>query len=124
MNSKWRGSHHTEEFKARRSAEYKEKYSLPTMREHLQSMSILGAQAKKKISENLSSEIIMNAKRDCQFLHKIDNKSKYKFISPEGLEFDSVGFAAKYYGCKSYLIDNWCKRGHHGWRRIPKTVSE
>lgn len=119
-NDAWRGSSHTEEYKQKKSEDYKLKYLVHENREQLLLNAKKGREVRMENSVKLSEEVILNAIRDCQFLHKIDNKSRYKFISPEGLIFDSVGLAAKYYGCDSYILDNWCKRNQHGWNRIPK----
>ena len=119
-NDAWRGSTHTEEFKEKRSAEYKLKYSDPVLRQQLVERSKSGRKVRADNSEKLSQDVINNSQRNIEFLHKTDIRSKYKFISPEGLIFDSVGFMANYYGCKSYIVDNWCKRNQHGWNRILK----
>ena len=77
---------------------------------------------KKKKSLESSDLLIKNAERNEEYLHKYSSKSKYKFISPEGLEFDSPIHAAKYYGnsIKPHVIENWCKRTQNGWSRKPK----
>ncbi|MNY48775.1 hypothetical protein D3C86_1841380 [compost metagenome] len=83
----------------------------------------IGIEHKKAQSLKLSLSVIENAERNEEFLYKTSSKSLNKFISPEGLEFDSPIFAAKYYGnVEYYIIENWCKRGQHGWSRKPKAA--
>jgi hypothetical protein len=117
-----RGSVWTEERKQEKSEKCKSYYTAPENKVKLSQMGKLGGAIKTENSKELSASILENAVREEQFLHKTDSRSKYKFISPEGLEFDSVSFMAKYYGCKSYILDNWAKREHHGWMRVLKTV--
>lgn len=86
-------------------------------------MQKLGSIVKAENSKSLSDSVIINAERNEEFLHKISSRSKNKFISPEGLEFDSPIFAAQYYGnVEYYIIENWCKRNQHGWSRKPKAA--
>ena len=55
--------------------------------------------------------------RNSEFLTKRSCRSKYSCTSPEGLVFDSVTYAAAYYGLPTYVVDNWIKRGQYGWCR-------
>lgn len=122
-NSAWRGRHHTEEFKQRRSELYKQRFKDdPLVRKNVLEASAKSVELKKAQSKRLSDEILINAERNEVFLHKTSSKSLNVFISPEGLEFDSPVYAAKYYGgsIKPSLIENWCKRGQNGWSRKPK----
>ncbi len=119
----WTGSNHTEEFKKKRSEDYKVMYSDPLMLEDLMRRQKLASAKRTENSEQLSSDIIINAERNEEFLQEISSRSKNKFISPEGLEFDSPIFAAKYYGnVEFYIIENWCKRNKYGWSREPKAA--
>lgn len=78
----------------------------------------------KKIAKSKarSDKIVRNAERNLEFLAKKSVRSKYKFVSPEGLIFDSPIFAAKYYGTDVNPVDieNWCKRKKYGWNTIPE----
>ena len=124
-NEAWRGCHHTEEFKQTRSELYKERFRVdPSAKEKIMAAVAKSVELCKLQSQQRSEEIIINAERNEVFLHKTSSKSLNIFISPEGLKFDSPIYAAKYYGSdiKPSLIENWCKRGHHGWGREPKTV--
>lgn len=122
-NDAWRGSHHREEWKLQKSEDMK---LLMTDESHYQRMvetQRLASLKKKEESRLLSESVIINAERNEEFLQKISSRSKNKFISPEGLEFDSPIFAAQYYGnVEYYIIENWCKRNQHGWSRKPKAV--
>lgn len=122
-NEAWIGCHHTEEFKQNRSELYKERFRVdPASKEKILEAVRKSAELKKLKSQQRSDEIIINAERNEVFLHKTSSKSLNVFISPEGLEFDSPVYAAKYYGgsIKPSLIENWCKRGQNGWSRKPK----
>lgn len=123
-NDAWRGSNHTEDYKTAKSQDYKNRFKTDQdYREKILLCQVKGVEVRKENSENLSRFIIENAIRDETYLHKVSNKSKYKFISPEGLIFDSPTYAAKYYGnVEAYIVDNWCKRNQNGWMRIPKTA--
>lgn len=120
-NVAWIGQNHTEEWKANKALQTKVWY-LNNL-EHYENMRRLGKEAKTKESKTLSENLIKNAERNEEFLQELSSRSKNKFISPEGLEFDSPIFAAKYYGnVEAYIIENWCKRNQHGWSRKPKAV--
>lgn len=117
----WKGSNHTEEFKRKRSEEYKIKYSDPIALEGLLERQKLATAKRTENSEKFSLELILNAERNEEFLQESSSRSKNKFVSPEGLEFDSPILAAKYYGnVEYYIIENWCKRNKYGWSRKPK----
>ena len=117
----WTGSNHTEEFKKKRSEDYKKKYAEPENRERILKQQKVAIEKRIKDSIEFSEEVIRNAERNEEFLHKSSSKSLNKFVSPEGLEFDSPIYAAKYYGnVEYYVIENWCKRNKHGWSRKPK----
>lgn len=123
-NDAWRGSHHTEEWKINKSKEMKILMEQPEHYQRMLKAQKLGVLKKKEDSKESSENLILNAERNEEFLHKNSSRSKNKFISPEGLEFDSPIFAAKYYGNIEYhVIENWCKREQHGWSRKPKAES-
>lgn len=120
-NEAWRGGKHTEQWKEQKASEMK--VWSENNPDHYLNMSVAGAKAKKETSELLSYQVIINAERNEEFLQETSSRSKNKFISPEGLEFDSPIFAAKYYGNVEYfVIENWCKRSQHGWSRKPKAA--
>lgn len=122
----WRGSHHTEEFKAKRSADYKVFYAIPENLESLRQRQVMAVEKKQENASLHSEDVIVNAERNEEFLHMTSSRSKNKFVSPEGLEFDSPIYAANYYGngVEYYIIENWCKRSQHGWYRKPKAAKE
>lgn len=121
----WQGSNHTEEFKADRSKLYKEKYASGPDRERILQMQRKANKLKTEKSATVSQQVIENAERNEEFLHKTSSFSKNVFISPEGLIFQSPAFAASYYGnVEAYTIDNWCKREQHGWKRKPKAAQD
>ena len=122
-NDAWRGQNHTEQWKIEKSKQMTEWASREENYLKLIEMQKLGSIAKAENSKQFSDSIIQNAERNEEFLHKSSSRSKNKFISPEGLEFDSPIFAAQYYGnVEYYIIENWCKRKQHGWSRKPKAV--
>lgn len=76
--------------------------------------------AKKNNAIRRMQTVIENAKRDDSFLHKT-GRGKYKYISPEGLEFSSASNAANYYGgINSSTIESWCKWNMAGWSKTLK----
>lgn len=117
----WTGSNHTVEFKQKKSEQMKA-WSESNMSK------LIDMNAKAVITNinkgvEHSKQVIINAERNEEFLQESSSRSKNKFISPEGLEFDSPIFAANYYGnVEAYIIENWCKRSQHGWSRKPKAV--
>lgn len=120
-NEAWRGSNHTDEWKAKKSEQMTQWAA--ENKEHIKYMAAKAVIYKKEKSKAFSDSIILNAERNEEFLQEISSRSKNKFVSPEGLEFDSPIYAAKYYGNVDYfVIENWCKRGHHGWSRKPKAA--
>lgn len=126
-NAAWKGSHHTEEFKKNRSDAYKERFrNDPSAIENMMKAVSKSADIKKQKTKQRSDELVLNAERNEEFLHKTSSKSLNKFISPEGLIFDSPIFAAKYYGngVTPATIEYWCKQGLYGWKREPKTVHD
>lgn len=119
----WTGSHHSEEWKNKRSAEYKIKYSDPILLAALLERQKLASLTRTKNATEFSNYIVINAERNEEFLQESSSRSKNKFVSPEGLEFDSPILAAKYYGnVEAYIIENWCKRNKYGWSRKPKAA--
>lgn len=119
--SVWTGSKHTEEWKRKRSAQATEMAKQDWWYERQLTFLDKAKEVRKETSCSNSKDLIQNAERNEEYLHKTSSLSKNKFISPEGLEFDSPIFAAKYYGnVKPHVIENWCKRNHHGWSRKPK----
>jgi len=119
-NAAWRGCSHTEEFKERKSLQMK-KWATENQ-EHYASMIEKSVALKKENSKSLSEEVIKNAQRNEEYLHKTSSKSLNLFVSPEGLEFQSPIYAAKYYSedLDYCVVENWCKRAQHGWSRKPK----
>lgn len=118
----WLGSNHTDEWKEAKSEQMKEWASIDEnynkLLERNKRRGELATQKSKEFSENL----ILNAERNEEFLQESSSRSKNKFVSPEGLEFDSPIFAARYYSStiEPYIIENWCKRNKYGWSRKPK----
>lgn len=51
-------------------------------------------------------------------------RSKYLWISHEGLVFNSPQELGYYYGFKAYEVENFCKRNKYGFSRIPKPPTE
>ena len=84
------------------------------------------AEKKADTAKLKSQEVVSNAERNVEWLDVKSNRSKYKFVSPEGLVFDSPIFAAKYYGSnvKHIDIENWCKRKKYGWNTIPELAKK
>lgn len=117
----WTGSNHTDEWKAQKSVQMKEWASKEENYQQLLEMNKRRAEWGTEKAEKFSKDLILNAERNEEFLHMISSRSKNKFISPEGLEFDSPIYAAQYYGnVEYYIIENWCKRNKYGWSRKPK----
>jgi len=124
MQDLWRGKNHTEDWKANKSSESKKRMEDPEVYSKQMEYLAKGRQSRQLQAATRSEELINNAERNEEFLQKTTSKSKYKFISPEGFEFDSPIFAAKYYGnIENYIVENWCKRGQYGWSRKPKQTS-
>lgn len=120
-NEAWRGSNHTEEWKEQKSLQMKEWAT--NNPDSIYNMCQVAIKLKKENSKRLSESVILNAERNEEFLQEVSSRSKNKFVSPEGLEFDSPIFAAKYYGNVEYfVIENWCKRNQNGWSRKPKAA--
>lgn len=126
LESAWeanRGRVVSEEEKLMRSKIAKERFMDSHVREKQQEIINHAKNCRLKALEELAKNVVENAQCNQEWLDKTSRKSKNKFISPEGLVFDSPLFAAKYYGnVTPHNIENWCKRGHHGWSRIPKEV--
>nr|DAH57117.1 MAG TPA: HNH endonuclease [Caudoviricetes sp.] len=119
----WTGSNHTEEYKQMKRVQMKEWAEVGENYHKLLEMNKIRGEKATEKSEQFSKDLILNAERNEEFLQKSSSKSKNKFVSPEGLEFDSPIFAAKYYGnVEYYIIENWCKRNKYGWSRKPKAV--
>lgn len=121
-NDAWRGGNHTQEWKDTRSKLYKEMYQAPEMKLVAIARGIAAGKVKTEESRMFSESVIQSAERNEEFLHKTSSSSLNYFISPEGYVFESPIFAAGYYGnVKPHVIENWCKREHHGWKRVLKT---
>lgn len=119
----WTGSNHTEEYKEAKRVQMKAWSNVDENYQQLLQMNKVRGEKATQKSEQLSKDLILNAERNEEFLQEVSSRSKNKFVSPEGLEFDSPIFAAKYYGnVEYYIIENWCKRGKYGWSRKPKAV--
>lgn len=122
-----RGKKHSEEHKQMLSELHRERVANdPTFKERIIANCIKGNEKKKEKSKALWESVLENAERNEEFLHKKSNRALYKFVSPEGLEFESPIFAANYYGngISSTVVENWCKRNHHGWSCYLKTEKE
>lgn len=119
----WTGSSHSEEFKEYKRIQMKEWSEKEDNYQQLLEMNKIRGEKATEKAEQFSKDLILNAERNEEFLQETSSRSKNKFISPEGLEFDSPIFAAKYYGnVEYYIIENWCKRNKYGWSRKPKAV--
>lgn len=117
----WRGQNHTDEWKENKSTQMKAYMETEEGYSNMLKAVELSVKLKKEKSREFSDNVIENAERNEEFLHKTSSRSKSLFISPEGLEFESPIFAANYYGnVEYYVIENWCKREQHGWSRKPK----
>ena len=122
-NEAWRGGSHTDKYKATKSVQMKEYLSKPDVFEKQMVYCEMGRKVKTENAERFSQEVINNAERNEEFLQEISSRSLNKFVSPEGLEFDSPIFAASYYGgVKPHVVENWCKRGKYGWSRRLKAA--
>lgn len=121
-NEAWRGKHHTEEFKETRSRNYKNRFQESFWKEYGVSLAEQGRQVRTEQSVALSDKVLSVDNPKTEYLKMKAKRSKNLFISPTGLVFDSPKFAAKYFNdvVSSFVIDNWCKRGQHGWKRKPK----
>lgn len=119
----WTGSNHTEEYKEAKRVQMKAWSNVEENYQQLLRMNKIRGEKATEKAEQFSKDLILNAERNEEFLQESSSRSKNKFISPEGLEFDSPIFAAKYYGnVEYYIIENWCKRNKYGWSRKPKAV--
>lgn len=117
----WTGSNHTEEWKRNKSEQMK--IWTESNKEQLIEMNSKAVQTNINKGVEHSEQVILNAERNEEFLQETSSRSKNKFVSPEGFEFDSPILAAKYYGnVEYYIIENWCKRNQHGWSRKPKAA--
>lgn len=124
-NDAWRGQKHSEEWKESKSTQMKQYTSTEEGYSHMLAAVKASNIKKGQLSKEFSDTVIINAERNEEFLQEVSSRSKNKFVSPEGLEFDSPIFAAKYYGnVEYYIIENWCKRNQHGWSRKPKAAQE
>lgn len=119
----WRGSNHTDEWKEEKSIQMKEWSEKEENYQQLLDMHRKALAVRQENAKEYNDFIILNAERNEEFLQEVSSRSKNKFVSPEGLEFDSPIFAAKYYGnVDYYTVENWCKRKQHGWSRQPKAA--
>lgn len=117
----WAGSNHTEEWKQNKSNQMK--VWTESNKSQLINMNAKAVLTNINKGVEHAKQVIINAERNEEFLQEVSSRSKNKFISPEGLEFDSPIFAANYYGnVEAYIIENWCKRSQHGWSRKPKAA--
>lgn len=87
---------------------------------------VLGAQkasalAKSKKAEDRSLKVLSSSEDNSEWLNVKSPRSKYNFLAPNGLVFESPIFAAKYFGnIDAISIENWCKRNKYGWSVILK----
>lgn len=121
-NAAWRGSHHTNDFKQKRSREYKDRFKTEKWQAFGKTLSEQGRKTRSENSSKLSEFVINVVSPQKEFLYKQSNRSKSLFVSPTGLVFESPIFAAAYFNnvVDYWTIENWCKREQHGWKRIPK----
>lgn len=112
-----------------KSPEEKQKLSLihlKRMEDKYQLGLVLAAQkasadAKSKKAEDRSLKVLSSSENNSEWLKVKSSRSKYYFLSPNGLVFESPIFAAKYFGnVDAISIENWCKRGSYGWKIVPK----
>lgn len=104
-----------------RSSVAKERLKDTQQMEKLLSAQKTSAENRIKEAAKRSEEILKNAQRNEEWLHKKSSRSEYLFVSPEGLIFESPIFAAKYYGnVSNTVIENWCKRNKYDWYIILK----
>lgn len=90
----------------------------PKAKENCRKASVVSNANRKKKGEDRARHLLEVAERNPEYLNQVDNKSHYKYISPEGIEFGSPTIAARYYGnMKSSDVVNWCKKNIIGWRR-------
>lgn len=81
------------------------------------------AMAKSKKAENRSLKVLSSSEDNSEWLSVKSPRSKYNFLTPNGLVFESPIFAAKYFGnIDATSIENWCKRSKYGWGIVLKQV--
>ncbi len=115
----------TDQHKLRCRNAHLERLTCPENLEKLKNTQLKSARIKADKAEARSNCVITNAERNEEWLNKVSTRSVYKFISPEGLEFDSPIYAANYYGnVKPIDIENWCKRSKYGWRTHPELAKK
>lgn len=56
--------------------------------------------------------------RDTQ-LRMARSKAAFHYIDPTGKVWESRVEAAEFFGVKPHSIENWGKRQHYGWSRVP-----
>lgn len=112
----------SEEENRKRCESLREKYENDAeYREKMIKVMTHASECRKDKCREYAKEVIENAQRNVEWLTKTSNRSENIFISPENLSFESPIYAAKYYGnVKPSVVENWCKRGQYGWKRIPK----
>ena len=104
---------------------HKERMQNPLHLEKVRSAQLMSASLKADNAKARSDAVIANAERNTEWLVKSSPRSVYKFISPEGLVFDSPIYAANYYGnVKALDIENWCKRSKYGWKTYPELAKK
>lgn len=117
-----RGRKFTEEQRQAARERNLKRYSDPNELAKLREQQKLAIAKKDELGQQRSDSIVNSEIKVEEFLHKTSTRSKNIFVSPEGLEFESPIFAAKYYNSHedAYIIESWCKNFKYGWKVIPK----
>lgn len=120
------GTKLSSEFKAKLKQIHKKRMEDPASLDKIRKTQLKSAKAKSEKTALYSQWVVDNAERNEDWLVEKSNRSFYKFVSPEGLVFDSPIFAANYYGneVKHITIENWCKRAKYGWTTIPELAKK
>lgn len=123
---KRRGIPMKEEVKDKLRAAHKARMEVPEYKLKVVNAALISAANKAKAAEDFSNQLVINSERNEEWLHKKSSRSFYKFVSPEGLVFDSPIYAARYYGqnISNITIENWCKRSKYGWKTIPELAKK
>lgn len=90
----------------------------PDYLEKLKVYSKMSADKKKQESYQRSLDILNQEKVFKEYLHMTPKKqSKYYFVTPTGLKFNSPKNMAMYFGIpeKQSMLETWCKKNMNGW---------
>lgn len=111
----------TDAERERRSLAMKERMQNPVYKERMLEIVKMSADKRSKEAANKSAIVIETAIRDTSWIGRKSSRSKYLFVSPEGLIFESPIYAANYYGnVSNSLVESWCKHFKYGWSVILK----